>query len=158
MRMMEITMHIDLGRLMMLYISELGIAFRGARDSSLAPSAELDCIDWHTTADEEYAQNVMLMLMRRACSRLSGWGHSIVLGYPESELALRVSGIACEFIDMFVSALERYVLLGAVACKLAYHDCSADAVLAPVVADYRRRSEGELDAIVSMLALCDQGL
>ena len=117
--------------------------------------ASAQSISWHSVSDREFMEHELLEGFRLAVRRLRAWCGRAVMGYPLSRITLRVDESFDGFDFMMRFALERFILLRALASKLCCHDKGVDAVMRSLIERHDREAGEELDSVVAMMALCE---
>ena len=153
--MYDMELEIDLGSLAVKYRSHLALVCGGVTDGMRISRASAQSISWHSVSDREFMEHELLEGFRLAVRRLRAWCDRAVMGYPLSRITLRVDESFEGFDFMMRFALERFILLRALASKLCCHDKGVDAVMRSLIERHDREAGEELESVVAMMALCD---
>lgn len=154
--MKEMEIRIDLGSLAGKYRNHLALVRHGVTDGLRLSEESARAIAWHGTADKEFMEHELLEGFRLAVKRLKAWCVRAAMGWPDARMTLRVDESFEGFDFMMRFALERYILLRALAAKLRCHDKGADAVVASLVERHESEAREELESIVAMMVLCEE--
>lgn len=140
----EMELVVDFSKLAARYDNELAQAAK-----SLA--GENHPAEWHGTADPEFMQATMLDAFRRVARRLAAWSRARVTGYPQAKIVLRAPAEYMDFHSIMQMALERCILLEAVAARLTYQ--GRGGMPETKAAEMRAQAADELDSIVALMAM-----